>query len=40
VQDSPGSESYQSDFPNLTGTAPQASVTVKTNSGTIGIYQR
>jgi hypothetical protein len=40
VQDSPGSGSYQSDFPNLTGTAPQASVTVKTNSGTIGIHQR
>ncbi len=40
VQDSPGSGSYQSDFPNPTGTAPQASVTVKTNSGTIGIHQR
>ncbi|HEY3993961.1 MAG TPA: DUF4097 family beta strand repeat-containing protein, partial [Ktedonobacteraceae bacterium] len=40
VQNSPGSGSYQSDFSNPTGTTPQASVTVKTNSGAIGIHQR
>ncbi len=39
VSSSPGTGNYQNDFANPTGGTPRAAVTVKTNSGDIGIHQ-
>lgn len=39
VSPTPGTGTYHNDFANPTGSAPRAAVTVKTNSGNIGIHQ-
>jgi hypothetical protein len=39
VSPTPGTGTYHNDFANPTGGAPRAAVTVKTNSGNIGIHQ-
>jgi len=40
VSSTPGTGTFQSDFANPTGNGPRAGVTVRTNSGDIGIHQR
>jgi hypothetical protein len=40
VSSTPGTGTYHNDFTNPTGSAPRATVVVKTKSGNIGIYQR